>query len=1424
MNRKKTISSLTALALILFFAGAENLIGATTAGPEIPVSFIENRGQWNNDILYMSALPGGYVWLCADGVHYEYIRNQAEDNADQALRITMIFPGANPNPLIVPQEKSDHSSNFLMGPDRSKWKTDVPSYNSILYKNIYPGIDVRFYSRDRKLEYDFIVHPGAHPEDINIRFEKIEGMSIDQKGALLLSTGWGEIVNNAPYIFQENYDNSLPGSYRILADNTIGFVLQDDYDKSQDLIIDPLVSYSTYLGGGGSDEGFDIAVDSDGYAYVIGTSYSSDFPTQDSLMGDRAGSDVVVSKLSRVGNSLVYSTYLGGSEADHGTAIEVNSAGEAYITGYTYSSDFPTQNPIQSAQPGSEVFVARLNANGNGLIYSTYLGGSLDDFAYAIDISSNGSAFITGLTLSDNFPTSAGAYQTNQPGRDVFVSKINSTGGTLSYSTYLGGSNHDEGYAIEVDASGFAYVTGFTLSSDFPALNPYQTYQQDKDVFITKLNTLGSGLVYSTFLGGSGQDWGRGIDVDSDGNAYLTGLTFSSNFPLKNAYQSTNQGLDIFIAKLYSSGDSLIYSTFLGGSSDDYGYDLCLGPDNTAYITGLTYSSDFPLDDHFLTDQPLIDAFVTGISSDGSTLAFSSYLGGDNNDFGYGIAVDQGGSCYITGSTSSTDFPLQNPYQSSLAVTDIFVTRVIDCTDDDGDLVCDDVDNCVGLYNPLQEDYDEDGLGDLCDDCTDSDGDGYGEPGFGLNTCATDNCPDIPNPDQINSDTDEFGDLCDNCIDIDNPDQANSDTDQYGDACDNCPDVDNPNQLDDDGDGAGNACDNCPDDYNPGQEDLDLDGIGDLCDDDKDGDDYDDFEDNCPLIYNPLQEDTDNDGIGDPCDNCPYIANFSQTDSDGDTVGDSCDACPGYNDLDDEDSDGAPDSCDVCPGFDDNLDQDQDGYPDGCDNCPDTANADQLDGDLDGIGDLCDNCPADSNSLQEDADQDGIGDLCDPCPQDAENDADEDGYCADEDNCPGISNPSQSDSDNDGLGNACDNCPLDYNPDQINSDGDEFGDECDNCPDIANIWQADADGDGIGDSCDYCTDVDGDGYGWGPPFIHDTCQLDNCRDLYNPDQSDQDNDLKGDPCDNCPQDFNPDQIDSDGDNYGDSCDNCPLIYNADQADGDNDDVGDLCDNCPSDSNPLQEDMDSDDIGDVCDPDMDGDGFDNADDNCPADYNPLQEDGDSDGIGDLCDGCPDDYDPDQTDSDNDGTGDACDNCPSIYNPDQADMDGDGLGDLCDPDIDGDGHNDSEDNCPYHYNPGQEDELDDDGIGDACDNCPETPNHNQLDQDGDLVGDACDNCPDVYNPDQADSDNDGIGNLCEPLYLCGDANADLDVNVSDAVWIINYVFVSGEPPSPLEAGDANCDGDVNVSDAVWIINYVFVAGYEPCDTNGDQDPDC
>jgi hypothetical protein len=635
--------------------------------------------------------------------------------------------GGNAKGRVVGLDELPGKSNYFIGNDPKKWRTNVPSYARVKYEGVYPGVDLVYYGNQRQLEYDFVVEPGADPNQIKLSFAGAEGMRVDAaSGDLVLKLGKDEVRFRKPAVYQPAVAAvpsspslslapasglearhsalvTLHSSFVLASNNQVAFRVAG-YDPKRALVIDPVLSYSTYLGGSDNDLGNAIAVDSSGNAYVTGYTRSTDFPTVDPLQSSNHGKyDAFVSKLNPAGSALVYSTYLGGSKTDGGTGIAVDSSGNAYVTGQTYSTDFPTANPIQASNDASNgtAFVAELNAADSALVYSTYLGGSSSDVGLGMAVDSAGNAYVTGYTGSTDFPTAhpfqATCGSCSSGGDTAFVAKLNFTASatpplTLAYSTYLGGSNLDEANGIAVDSSGNAYVTGYTASTDFPTMNPHQaTLKGYVNVFVTTFNAAGSALLYSTYLGGSNVDQGYGIAVDAAGNAYVTGLTFSIDFPTKNPFQATcggcsSGGYTAFVAKLNFTASAtppltLAYSTYLGGSTADLGFGIGVDSAGNAYVIGYTYSTDFPTKQQL---QPICDAcsngdaFVSALKPAGNALVYSSYLGGSNGNWAYGITVDSAGDAYVTGETDSTDFPTMNPLQASYGGggADAFVTEI----------------------------------------------------------------------------------------------------------------------------------------------------------------------------------------------------------------------------------------------------------------------------------------------------------------------------------------------------------------------------------------------------------------------------------------------------------------------------------------------------------------------------------------------------------------------------------------------------------------------------------------------------------------------------------------------------------------------------------------------------------------------------
>ncbi len=668
----------------------------TEAFGQLPLSFEANKGQTDEKVKFLSRGNGYTLFLTSTEAVLSLSRPEgtgdkslATDKGDRKKKgersrrdvLRMRLVGARSTPLVQGAEELSFKSNYFIGNDPKKWRTDVRQYAKVKYTGVYPGIDLLYYGNQQKLEYDFIVAPGASPSKIRFAFKGAEEISIDKEGDLILRTGGGEVRQRKPFIYQEvaNGRREIEGRYVKRGRQAVGFEV-GDYDTTKSLVIDPVLVYSTYLGGAtaltgatANDVGLGIAVDAEGNAYVTGITQSSDFPTTPGAFDVTFTTlfpDAFVTKLDSTGSTLLFSTYLGGgSNFDEGRDIAVDAAGNAYVRGRTFSHDFPTTpGAFDVSYSGTvDAFVTKLDSTGSILLYSTYLGGRGGEEGFGIAIDAAGNAYVSGDTESSDFPTTPGAFDVTYNGfHDVFVTKLDSTGSTLLYSTYLGGGDHsDESEGIAVDAAGNAYVTGITRSSNFPTTPGAfdVTFNGFDDAFVTKLDSTGSTLLYSTYLGGSGSEQGEDIAVDAAGNAYVTGRTVSSDFPTTpGAFDVTLNvgGSDVFTTKLDSIGSTLLYSTYLGGSGPDSGEAIAVDAAGNAYVTGDVRSSNFPtapgaFDVTF--NGGVGDAFVATFDSTGRTLLYSTYLGGSGFDVGFDIAVDDAGFAYVTGRARSTNFP-----------------------------------------------------------------------------------------------------------------------------------------------------------------------------------------------------------------------------------------------------------------------------------------------------------------------------------------------------------------------------------------------------------------------------------------------------------------------------------------------------------------------------------------------------------------------------------------------------------------------------------------------------------------------------------------------------------------------------------------------------------------------------------------------
>lgn len=693
---------------------------------QLPLGFEPNWGQASTHARFLARGSGYTVFLTPTGTVLALrttSTGKAVDGPAGVLRLNLM--GSNARARFSALDELPGKSNYLIGNIAADWHTNIPNYRKVAEQGIYPGIDLVYYGTQRQLEYDFVVAPHADPHVIRLAIQGVKSMHINQQGELIASASGGELRLHRPAAYQQvgQAKQVVAANYILENTRTVAFHI-GEYDPDRPLIIDPILSYSTYLGGRNIDGANAIAVATDGSAFIAGGTFSADFPTAHPLQPNAGGpndfpQDAFVAKLSADGSTLLYSTYLGGENEDVANGIAVDAFGNAYVTGTTLSPHFPVTPGSFNTLCGSDGacgaslnprgllvsngFVTKLNPAGSALIYSGFVGNYEIVRSQAIAVDSDQIAYVTGQTGPNiaptvpitppntpppPFPITASAFQPVYGGgvTDAFVMKISATGSTIQYSSYLGGSDEDVAYGIAVDNSANAYVTGLTYSGDFPTKGGAQsTFRGAGDAFFAKVNTDAAGaasLLYSTFLGGSGLDQGNGVAVDSSGRAYVAGTTSSSTVPFTTT-NSFRGGGDAFAAKLdptQTGAGSLIYFTYLGGTAADSGAGIAVDVNGNAYVTGSTVSTDFPTTAAVFQHTyggGNADAFVIKLDPTGSTLVYSSFLGGSNTELGTGIAVDTSGSAYVTGLTCSQDFPLAHALQAAPGGNcDAFVSKV----------------------------------------------------------------------------------------------------------------------------------------------------------------------------------------------------------------------------------------------------------------------------------------------------------------------------------------------------------------------------------------------------------------------------------------------------------------------------------------------------------------------------------------------------------------------------------------------------------------------------------------------------------------------------------------------------------------------------------------------------------------------------
>jgi hypothetical protein len=674
------------------------------------LSFEPNAGQAGQQVKFLARgsdyglfLTGkeAVLALTKGAKSHPGIREGNKPTQGDIIRMGLV--GAQPSIYVTGQDPLPGVVNYIRGNDPSAWRTNVPTYGKVEYAGVYPGVDLVYYGNQSQLEYDFLVAPGADPGLIQVSFEGARRLRLDRGGDLQVFGRHGSIVFHEPVLYQQDSAGRktlISGHFQVAGNKSVRFAI-GSYDRSRALVIDPVLVYSTYFGGSSTDFGDAISVDEDGNAYVMGGTTSSDFPitagVYDSTLLAEFGNAIFVSKITPDATGPVWSTYMGGHNRDVANQIQVDSEGNVFVAGVAYSADFPvTKGAFQTkyTNPAGDGFVAKLNSTGSALLYSTLLSGSLDpsscgpDVISDLAIDSEGEAFVTGYACTSDFPVTKGAYQTknNEGAKDTtpFVTKLNATGTALVYSTLLGSTNGEYGFGITVDKTGNAYVTGGTYSEFFPTtLGAYQTIDNStilkgRNAFLTKLNPTGTALIWSTLLGGSGDDTGVGVALDPSGNVAVSGFTWSTDFPVTaNAYQTkfklprdygSSPDGSTFITKFNSEGSALVGSTYLSGSSlpGDPMTRMAVGSDGSVTVVGLSYSPDFPVTNtayQTKNNNPKGgNGFISKLDGTLSELLYSTFLGTTGNKFGQGeitngVALDSKGNTYVTGQTFSSNFP-----------------------------------------------------------------------------------------------------------------------------------------------------------------------------------------------------------------------------------------------------------------------------------------------------------------------------------------------------------------------------------------------------------------------------------------------------------------------------------------------------------------------------------------------------------------------------------------------------------------------------------------------------------------------------------------------------------------------------------------------------------------------------------------------
>lgn len=684
-NKTKPILMALALAMVvatgalLYKTGNPNK--QNTLG-QLPLFFEENIGQTDKQVKFLTRGPGYTMFLTQEEA---VIKFRSDDKDSNPEVLTLKMNGAEERARVSGIQELPAKANYLKGGDPKKWRTGVSTFQKVKYEDLYPGIDVVYYGNQGRLEYDFIVEPGADYKTISMTFQGSKDVRIDKEGSLVIRTEKAEVIQKAPFVYQEiNGQRKEIASNYVIKENRVGFEVAA-YDTQRPLVIDPILLYGSYVGGSSYEGVNNLAVASNGRLVLAGDTASLDFPTNSPLYAANQGNtDVFVMEFKANGRSLEYSTYIGGISRDRAFAVATADDGSTYVTGESLSSDFPvTAGAYQATRSsGADVFLLKLKPKGKAIEYSTFLGGTGNDIGLGLVVAGPESVLLSGRTSSTNFPVKNAVQAAFGGYHDAFLAKVDTSqsgASSLVYSTYIGGSDWDEGLRVDVDAAGNAYVVGDTASTDFPTTagafqEAFQTYPSD--VFVTKIAADGSAVSYSTLVGSPllpGDDpldvWkeeeGWAIAVDDAGHAYITGFTDSGDFPVTaGAYNSPSVATpgndDVFITKLSLDGSSLVYSAMIGGSNLEKGAGIALDEAGSPYITGWTTSSDLPVKNQYQSVLYISPAaYVTKLTPDGTDIVYSTYYGGytGGGTRAWNIVVDSCENAYFGGETSSYNIP-----------------------------------------------------------------------------------------------------------------------------------------------------------------------------------------------------------------------------------------------------------------------------------------------------------------------------------------------------------------------------------------------------------------------------------------------------------------------------------------------------------------------------------------------------------------------------------------------------------------------------------------------------------------------------------------------------------------------------------------------------------------------------------------------